>query len=212
MAGLLGTEKIPRTADLQISQSNFHPGSESRKITDGIEPFFRIFRKYFISAEGQIGTRPPGRPANPASDLMQLSKTQTVCILNDQRIDIGNVDTGFNDGGAHQNLRFPTHNTIHHVREHLLIHFAVGNGNCHLTAEKLCNFPCRAVNIVNPVVEIIHLPAALQFPNHGIGQQVPVMLHDKGLDRKPVFRRFFNVGHIPDAGHGHIHGAGNRCC
>ena len=38
------------------------------------------------------------------------------------------------------------------------------------------------------------------------------MFHDEGLDRKPVFRGFFDVGHIADAAHGHVQRTGDRGC
>ena len=212
MTGLLGPEKRACTSDFQIPQSNFYPGSEGCKVTNRIEPFFGVLRKHFVPPECEIGTRPPGRPADTAANLMKLSKAKPVGVLNDQRIDIGNINAGFDDGGTDENLHFSAHNTIHHVGKHLPVHPAVCHSNRYLAAQKFRNLPGCTLNVINPIMEIIDLSAALEFPHHGVGKKVPVMLHDKCLHRKPILRRLFQVGHIPNPRHGHIHGTGNRRC
>ena len=56
---------------------------------------------------------------------MKLGKAQPVGILNDQCVDIGNINTGFNDGRTNKNLHFSPHDTIHHIGKHLPVHTAV---------------------------------------------------------------------------------------
>ena len=46
------------------------------------------------------------RAAHAAPDLVQLRKTQPVGILDDERVDIRDIDTGFNDGRADEDLNF----------------------------------------------------------------------------------------------------------
>ena len=44
-----------------------------------------------------------GAPDTPAQ-LVQLGQTELVGTVNDNGIGVGNIDAGFNDGGAHQHI------------------------------------------------------------------------------------------------------------
>ena len=57
----------------------------------------------------------PAGPAHPASQLMQLAQAQAVGVFNHKGIDIGNVQSGFNDGGTHQNLNVAVGHGLHNV-------------------------------------------------------------------------------------------------
>ena len=78
---------------------------------------------------------------------------------------------------------------------HVLQHFAQAHGG--------------AVDVVDAVVEVIDLPAALDLAADGVGHDAPVMLQDKGLHRQSVLRRLVDGGHVADAGHGHVERAGD---
>ena len=58
--------------------------------------------------------------ANPSPKLMQLGQTQPVGILNNQRVGVGNVQAGLNDGGTDQNLNFAICHGLHHVSQCVL--------------------------------------------------------------------------------------------
>ena len=210
MPGLLCTEQTAGTADFQIAHGNFNTGTESRKIPDSIKAFFSIFCEHLITAERQIGACTPGRPADSAANLMQLSQTEMIGIFNNQSIDIGDVNSGFNNGCTDQNLDISAHHAIHHIGKQLLVHTAVSNTDRYLTAEQRGYFAGCTLNVINTVMEIINLAAALKFPHHGICQNIPVMFQNKGLNGETVFRRLLNGGHIPYSGKGHIHGSGDR--
>ena len=61
-----------------------------------------------------------------------------------------------------------------------------------------------ALDVVHTVVEIVHLPAAIEFAPHCIREDAPVVLHDEGLHRKSVLRRFLYRGHVAYAREGHV--------
>lgn len=66
----------------------------------------------------------------PASDtaakLMQLSKSETVCVINNHDCRIGNVDPHFNDSGRNEHLYLiglePLHNVVFFTRAQLSVH------------------------------------------------------------------------------------------
>ena len=61
-----------------------------------------------------------------------------------------------------------------------------------------------ALDVFNAVVQVKHLPAALQLAAHGVTQHVPVVLHNEGLHRDAVLRRLLDGRHVADAGQCHV--------
>ncbi|MPN06268.1 hypothetical protein SDC9_153524 [bioreactor metagenome] len=58
-------------------------------------------------------------------------------------------------------------------------------------------------------MEIVDLAAPLQLPADDVGQNGPVVLQDIGLHRLTAHGGLLDGGHVPDAGQGHVQGAGN---
>jgi hypothetical protein len=73
----------------------------------------RVHPRLAISALG-IGEQEdlPGvlAPADPASELMELSQPETLGILDDHHGGVGNVDADLDDRSAHQNVEPPSRN------------------------------------------------------------------------------------------------------
>ena len=207
MTGLLGTQQIAGTPNLQVPHGDLKAGTEFCKIPDGRQPFFRNFRQVFIRTVGEIGIGVAGRASYTAAELMQLGKTKPVCIFNNEGVGIGDIQSGFNDGGANQYLDGAVVHSLHHIAQGLLAHLTVGN--THADAGNPA-FDSRGtlVNGFGAVVQIVDLTAPLHFPADGIINDRIVVLHDEGLHRIPVRGRLFDGGHIPDAGKGHIQRSG----
>ena len=130
---------------------------------------------------------------------MQLAKTKPVCIFNDESIHIGNVQTSFNDGCAHQNLNFAVCHRAHNIAKGFFAHFTVSNS--HLQAgNTVFQGSGATVYGFNSVMQIVYLPATLHLTANGIVQHRIVVLQHIGLHRIAIRRRLFNGGHIPYAG------------
>ena len=56
-----------------------------------------------------------GGASYPAAKLVQLAQTEPVGVLDDQGVGVGNVQTGFDDGGAYQHLNLALRHGLHHV-------------------------------------------------------------------------------------------------
>ncbi len=81
------------------------------------------------------------------------------------------------------------------------------NGN---PLQHIGNAEGSALDIVNTVVEVINLAAPLNLPAYGVTDNLPVVLHDIGLDRQPILGRLLNGGHVLYPRKGHVKGAGYR--
>ena len=58
---------------------------------------------------------------------MQLRKPQTVCVIHDQSIGVWHVHTGFDDGGADQNVDLTRDHIAPDALQRILVHLTVCN-------------------------------------------------------------------------------------
>ncbi len=134
---------------------------------------------------------------------MELAQAEAVGIFDNQGVGVGNVQAGFDDGGAHQNLDIALGHSLHHFAQGILAHLSVGD-----THPQAGNPPLEGagalVDGLRAVVQVVNLAAPVDFPADGIVQTGGGGLHDEGLHRVAVGRGLLDGGHIPDAGQGHV--------
>ena len=208
MAGLLGTQQVAGTPDLQVPHSDFEAGAEFSKVPDGGKALFGHLRQVFVRPVGEVGVGVAGGPAYPAPELMELAQTEPVRVFDDQGIGVGDIQAGFDDGGTDQHIDLSFGHVGHHLAQCLLGHLAVGNADAK-ARDALLQGACALVDGLGAVVEVEYLAAPVHLPADGIIYDSGIVLHDKGLHRVPVGRGGLDGGHIPDAGQGHVQGPGD---
>ncbi len=208
MAGLLRAQQVARAPDFQVPHGNLEAGAELGKVPDGGQPLFGDFRQVFIRLVGKVGVGVAGGAAHPAPKLVELAQAKAVGVFDDEGVGVGDVQTGFDDGGADQHLDFPLGHGLHHVPQSVLAHLPVGHGHGN-AGDAPFDGGGALVNGLRPVVEVVDLAAPLHLPADGVVDDGVVVLHDEGLDRVAVRRGLLDGGHIPQAGKGHIQGPGD---
>ncbi len=209
MSMLFAAKQISGTANLQIAHGNFKSGTEFREFPNSRKPFLRDFRKDFIGHKCEISIGASAAASYPPSNLMQLRKSEPVCIVDNQCIGIWHINTCFNNRCTHENINFVIYHLPPDFRKFLLAHFAVTNPDAYF---RYAGFKprCHPRNGSHIIMQPINLAAAAQFTPHSIGKDSLIVLENISLYRMPVMRRFFQYAHIPNARHGHIEGAGDR--
>ena len=208
VAGLLGAQKVARAPDLQIPHGNFEAGAEFGKIPDGGKPLFGDFGEILFRAVGEIGVGVAGGAPYPAAKLMELAQAKSVGIFDDEGVGVGDVQTRFNDGGAYQHLDFALCHGLHHIPQGVLTHLAVGDAHADARNPAL-DRGGALVDGFRAVVEVIDLPAPLNFPADGIVNDGLAVLHHEGLHGIAVGGGLLDGGHVPDAGQRHVQRPGN---
>ena len=140
---------------------------------------------------------------------MQLTQSQPVGILNNQRVHIGDIDAGLNNGGADQHLYLTVGHLLHNMAQLPLAHFSVGDGDGRILSQQLPQPSGGVFDVLHTVVKVIHLTAPVQLPADGLSHHAPVMLQHIGLYRLAVLGRFLDGAHVTDAAEGHVQRAGN---
>ena len=208
MARLRRAQQLTCAPNLQVAHGDLEAGAEFGVVADGVEALFRYFRQDLAPAEGQISIGVAAAAAHTPADLVELGQAHFVRVLDDEGVDVGDVDARLNDGGADQDLQLPVHHPLHHVRQLLLAHFAVGDAD--LGLRKGFFDPGGALGDgFDPVVQVVDLSAALQLPAHGVDEHRLGVFQHKGLHRVAVVGWFLDGGHIPQARQGHVQRPGD---
>ena len=140
---------------------------------------------------------------------MQLRQPKLVSAVNDDGVGIGDVDAGFNDGRAHQHIGAAMGEIRHHHLQLAGAHLAMADGHPSF-GNVFDDVLGRGRDVAHFVVQIKHLSTTGQLPLDGFLNQHPARFADEGFDRQPSRRWCCNDGHVANACHGHIQGAGNR--
>ena len=115
--------------DLQVAHGDLEAGTEFGKVTDGGQSFFRDFRQILAGLVGEVGIGMTGGAAYTATELMKLGKTETVSVFNDKGVGIGDIQAGFDDGGAYQNLDLTFRHGLHYIAQSIFSHLTMSNGH-----------------------------------------------------------------------------------
>ncbi len=99
---------------------------------------------------------------HPAAKLVEISETESIGAIDQDRIGIRNIETALDDGGRDQHIDFPRHISAHHVLELVFLHLAMADFHLRLRAQ-LADPLRGAKDGVDPVVQKIDLAFPGQF-------------------------------------------------
>jgi hypothetical protein len=146
----------------------------------------------------QVGVRPPVGSAHPAPELVELSQPERVGPGDEHGVRVGDVEAGLDDGGAHQDVELARVEVEHDPLQHALGHLAMTDG--HPGARDQTAHPGRGpLDGLDPVVDVEHLPAAVDLAQDGVAHQPVVVLGDAGQNRQARLGRGLDDGHVADA-------------
>ena len=142
---------------------------------------------------------------------MQLGQTEGICTVNDQRICVGNIQTGFHDGRAHQHVKIVVPEINDDAFQLMFVELSMSDPNSRL-GNKLLNVCCDRRNRIHAIVHVENLPIAQEFPaNRRANLRIGVGTH-KGKDGLSFFGRSLKDRHFTNTRNRHLQGSGNRRC
>jgi len=149
-------------------------------------------------------------PADPAPQLVELGQAKGIGIVDDHGVDIRDVDAGLDDGRGQQDIEVVPDKAHHDLLEHALVHLAVTDPEPRFRHD--LSQPVReTINIVNPVMNDIHLPATVHLPQDDLAYQLVAELRDEGPDRQPGLWSCLYHGDVADTRQREMERARNRC-
>ena len=132
MPVLFRAEQVARPADLEVAERDLESRAELGVFADRGEPLDRDLRERLAGTEGEVGVGVAAAPPDASADLVQLREPHAVGVLNDQRVGVGKVDAGLDDGGADQHVDLAPDERLPDIFEFVLVHTPVGVGDARL--------------------------------------------------------------------------------
>src|ERR1039457_3938919 len=112
---------------LEISHRKFESAARF-----GIDEFLQrldaplgIARNDVLSRDQQVRVCFLARASDPAAKLIQLREAEMIRAIDDHRIRVRNVESGFDYGGAHQQVDAILDKIAHYIFQLMLIHLTV---------------------------------------------------------------------------------------
>src|SRR5690625_1208850 len=96
--------------------------------------------------------------AHATSQLVELRQTELVGPGNNNGVSAGDVDTGFYNRGAHPDIETIVVEERHDTSQLALAHSAVSGAHARIWHQP-APLPRDAVDVLDPVIEVIHLAA-----------------------------------------------------
>jgi hypothetical protein len=168
-----------------------------------------IFAERLVRRVQKVGVGLVVGAPNAAAQLVELREAELVGIVDDDRVDVGDVDPVLDDRGRNEHVDVALDEAGHHGLELALGHLAVANGDARLGNE-LFERAGDGVDRLDPVVNVIHLTAAIELGHDRALHDRIGRRHDDGLDRHPILGRGLNQREITHAHERHLQRARNR--
>ena len=186
--GLLGAEQLAGASDLEVAHRDREAGAELGVVGERREPCPGLLGQLRSLGEEQVRVRRDVRPADAATDLVELREPEQVGPLDDERVRLRYVETRLDDRRRDEHVGIASEELHHPALELLLPHLAVGDEDPKARAE-LLELLCRLLDRLHAVVEVERLPAALGLTLERDLHELRVVLPHVGADRPPTFRR-----------------------
>ena len=141
--------------------------------------------------------------AHAAAKLVQIGQPVAVGLVDEDRVGVGDVQPALDDRRGQQQVEAAVDEVEHHLFQVVLGHLAVGDGQAGL-GHDLPQPPGEDLDVLDAVVDEEDLPAAVQFPQHGVADQLGVEARHAGFDRQAVLRRRLQVRDVAQAQQAHV--------
>ena len=186
-------------------------GAELGKLPDGLQPAVGGLGDSLLRRVEEVGVGSLAGSSHPTSQLIQLGEAEAVGSFHDQRVDLGKVEPGYDDGRRHQDVVLAVPEVEHHLLQLALVHLPVGDGETGV-GYQLLQPGHRMVDGLHPVVHVEDLPLAQYLAANRRRDGLGVVRSHIGQDGVAIFGRRPDLADVPDPGERQLQGARDRGC
>ena len=208
---LLGAHKRAGTTDLQVAHGDAHAAAQVLELGKCGQARRCLLGERQLAREHKVRVCLRGRATHTALELVELCQTQTLRVLDDQRVGRCVVDAALHDGRGDKHVDLLGRELDHHVLDLARAHLAVRHAHARL-GRGLVHARHGVVDGLDAVGHVVHLTAAAHLQANRRTHHVGVVLshvHDHGA---APGRRRGDQAHVAHAARGHLHGSRNRRC
>ena len=202
VSALFGAEEVSATAHFEVEVGDFESGTEFGEAFDGVEAFARDGAEVVGSGE-EVAIGAFGGTADAASDLVELGQAKAFGVRDDEAVCGGDVDAGFDDRRAEQEVCLVMDEAEHGFFEVFFVHLSVGDDDSGFGGQALDAFEVFW-EFFDAVVQKIDLSAASEFLFDGLRDDGVGDFGDEGVDGEPVAGGRFDDGEIFESAQAHL--------
>lgn len=136
-----GPSTLPAPRISRVAHGDFEARAERRVLAYRGHALLRDFAQRLAPAVAQISIGVARGTADTAADLVQLRQTHVVRVFDDEGVRVRDVDAGFDDGRADEDVYLAVRHLVHDVCDFPLPHLAVDDADggvrrraCHAAA------------------------------------------------------------------------------
>ena len=104
VSGLPGADQVAGAPNLEVPHRDAKSRAELGRLAHGLEPFVGLLGQDLVPRVEQVGIGPLARPADAATQLVELAEAEQVGAVDDEGVDRRHVDARLDDGGADQHV------------------------------------------------------------------------------------------------------------
>jgi len=169
VSALFRAEEISAAADFEVEVGDFDAGAEVGEPFDGAEAFAcDVGEGGFAREEVAVGAG--GGSSDAAPYLVELGQAEAFGMVDDEAIGGGDINAGFNDGRAEQDVEAAVDEFEHGGFERFFIHLAVCDADSCARHEAFQPFVV-IWQLFDAIVQEVDLSAAVEFSFDGFGDE-----------------------------------------
>ena len=200
---LFRAKQIAGAAQFKVAHGDTEARAELGVLFERFKALFGDLGQRAVLRECEISVRSARRTTYAAAYLVELRKSQTVRVVDYERVRVGNVNSRFDYARADENVDVSEQHRAPDVFEPLFFHFSVSRH--YLRVRKFfLKFRRDRVYRFYDIMKVENLPFAVEFAADRVENYKVVVLKNVGLYRQTVARRFVEHRYIANAAHRHI--------
>ena len=198
-------EEVAGAADLEVLGRQPEPRAQLGELLEGLEALLGERRELRERRDEEIGRRLAGGAAHPAAQLVELGQPEEVRPVDDEGVDERDVDAVLDDRRRDEDVVLAGDEGHHPLLEDGAGHPAVDGDDPGL-GDELFHETGHLVDVLDAVVDVVDLPAAVELLADGRGHELGVPGRHDGVDGQPVPGRRLDQADVAEPGQRHVEG------
>ena len=205
VAGLGASQEVAGASDLKVALSDSQAGPQLSVGGDRLEALVRGLGEGLVAGVEEVRVGAFAASSHAPAQLVELGQAEGIGAVHDERVGVGDVQAGFDDGRTDQDVELVVPEVLDDGLELVLVHLAVGGAHARL-GNQLGDVCCHRGDRVDAVVHVEDLPIAQELASDrgaNLGVRVGA---DEGEDGLAFLGRGLEDRHLADAGDRHLEG------
>ena len=185
VAALLGSQDVAGATNFEVSQRDLESCAKLGRFLDRFESRDRFLAQSALVVIKQIRVGAVVTAPDSPAQLIKLRESEVMGLVDDDRIDVGDIDAGLDDGGADQDVELVFDEREHDAFELVLVHLSVADSeSClrHQTLQVLQD----VVDALHAVVDEVDLTTATELSQDRLSDEPITCRCDERANRRAI--------------------------